>query len=153
LKSSSVFTAPLPIPEPAWGSPFASGSSNGLAVAAGSILLAEDNPADAALVRKALEEHGVQGDRVHPGPGRRPVDCVSRPCDHRPESSEKARPRGSGRCGAVGCQPLRSQTIPLGGIPEPRGDFQSRADTAAGMSEWLNAGGAPASLGSTIGLC
>ena len=27
-----------------------------------SILLAEDNPADAALVRKALEEHGVEGE-------------------------------------------------------------------------------------------
>ena len=91
MKSSNVFTAPL-IPEPAWALPSASGSSNGPAAESGwsplsvrvqrfslrsragtnsgqasegtavSILLAEDNPADAALVRKALEEHGVEGE-------------------------------------------------------------------------------------------
>jgi chemotaxis family two-component system response regulator Rcp1 len=106
LKSSSVFTAPPLIPEPAWASLFASGSSNAPADASGlspssaevrrfslrsraakssgqetserpvSIFLAEDNPADAGLVRRALEEHGVEGELIVIADGEKAIEFI-----------------------------------------------------------------------------
>jgi two-component system, chemotaxis family, response regulator Rcp1 len=92
LESSNVFTVPLSIQAPVWAWQSANELSNAqagefgwslnpdrvqrfslrshvekrsdLAASrkAGSILLVEDNPADAGLVREALEEHGVEGE-------------------------------------------------------------------------------------------
>jgi chemotaxis family two-component system response regulator Rcp1 len=41
-----------------------------------SILLAEDNPADAGLVRKALEEHGVEGELVVIPDGEKAIEFI-----------------------------------------------------------------------------
>ena len=41
-----------------------------------SIFLAEDNPADAGLVRKALEEHGVEGDLIVIADGERAIEFI-----------------------------------------------------------------------------
>src|SRR6185295_9280639 len=94
LDSSNVCIAPRNIPEPEWDWPSVSGSSNGQGEESGWslnrpgvrrftlrsrsgtaseehtgrgvswILLVEDNPADAGLIRRALEEHGVEGSVV-----------------------------------------------------------------------------------------
>ncbi len=40
------------------------------------ILLAEDNPADARLVRKALEEHGVEGEILVIADGERAIEFI-----------------------------------------------------------------------------
>ena len=42
-----------------------------------SILLVEDNPADATLVRKALEQHGVRGELTVFVDGERAVDFIA----------------------------------------------------------------------------
>jgi CheY-like chemotaxis protein len=95
LESLNVSTALTSIPEPAWASPFASALLNAPEGESGSnrnpaevrrfslrspaenlrdkdpshrafsILLVEDNAADAGLVREALEEHAVEGELVH----------------------------------------------------------------------------------------
>lgn len=41
-----------------------------------SILLVEDNPADAGLVRKALEEHGVEGDLIVIADGEKAIEFI-----------------------------------------------------------------------------
>jgi chemotaxis family two-component system response regulator Rcp1 len=41
-----------------------------------SILLAEDNPADAGLVRKALEEHGVEGELIVIADGEKAIQFI-----------------------------------------------------------------------------
>lgn len=94
MESLSVFTAPPIIPAPAWGWRFASASSNAPEAESGwnlspdevqrfslpsrraeaarpessgkapCILLIEDNPADAGLVREALQEHQVRCELV-----------------------------------------------------------------------------------------
>src|SRR5579862_9087938 len=91
LRYLNVFTVPPNIPVPKWASPSANASSSGSVAGSGSspsldggrrftlqsrsessnelpgnrrgasVLLVEDNPADAVLVRKALEEHGIEG--------------------------------------------------------------------------------------------
>ncbi len=105
LKSSNGFTARPSIPEPAWGSRSAAGLSNAPVAESGSnphsawgqhfsllsqpektsgpvperkplILLAEDNPADALLVRKALEEHGVNGEILVIADGERAIEFI-----------------------------------------------------------------------------
>jgi chemotaxis family two-component system response regulator Rcp1 len=104
LKSSSVFTAPLPIPALVWASLSASGLSNEPGDTSGSnphldgvrrfslqcraasgaaqgqqrvsILLAEDNPADAGLVRLALEEHGVEGELIVIEDGEKAIEFI-----------------------------------------------------------------------------
>jgi chemotaxis family two-component system response regulator Rcp1 len=106
LKSSSAYTPPPPIPAPAWASPSASGSSNVPAGASGwnpssaevrrfslrsraaqaqgtdasekpvFIFLAEDNPADAGLVRRALEEHEVQGELIVIADGEKAIEYI-----------------------------------------------------------------------------
>jgi chemotaxis family two-component system response regulator Rcp1 len=41
-----------------------------------SILLAEDNPADAGLVRRALEEHGVEGELIVIADGEKAIEFI-----------------------------------------------------------------------------
>ena len=41
-----------------------------------SILLAEDNPADAGLVRRALEEHGVEGELIVVADGEKAIAFI-----------------------------------------------------------------------------
>jgi len=117
-KAGFRLTAPALIPEPAWASPSASGSSNAPAGASGLspssaevqrfslrspaakksgtepsekpvfIFLAEDNPADAGLVRRALEEHGVEGELIVIADGEKAIrfiqalDHEAAPCPH-----------------------------------------------------------------------
>jgi CheY-like chemotaxis protein len=45
---------------------------------AASILLVEDNPADAGLVRKALEEHGVEGELTIFADGEKAIEFIRR---------------------------------------------------------------------------
>jgi hypothetical protein len=71
-----------------------------------SILLAEDNPPDARLVRRALEEHGVEGELIVIADGEKAIEFIQasnaeagpvpRPCHCGPQSSEETRTRGTG---------------------------------------------------------
>ena len=106
MDSSNVFTAPRSIPDREWDLPFANVSSIGLEAESGwnpssdevrrfslpypspeapesvggragvSILLVEDNPGDANLVREALLEHGVQGELLVAGDGETAIRLI-----------------------------------------------------------------------------
>lgn len=106
MNYSNVFTASPNIPERAWALPFAGGLWSGPAVESGwspspagvrhftlqshsktsseaasgqnanLILLVEDNPADANLVRKALEEHNIEGELMVAGDGENAIRLI-----------------------------------------------------------------------------
>jgi CheY-like chemotaxis protein len=108
LEFSSVFTARPSTLAPEWGSQSASGSSSAQAAESGSspspaggrrfilrsrsetltqpaqtrktasILLVEDSAADAGLIRKALEEHGVEGEITILDDGEKAIEFIRR---------------------------------------------------------------------------